>query len=865
MDSSNSASWQAGPGTGSSTSSESGEPFAALPLKGPDKNLEPSTDTIVQQVEVDRDPLLDDDDVAEFLEVTRALFKPVELTEEQRAMIEKDLDQLHNEWYNDTTDLRYRLANWTEQAEGVSYPKTSPWPGCSNLFIPLTEIHINNVHAQARQVMFNGPDLWYVRSIGTDPERQLEGPKIERFLNYISACRVPLARIFSDLTWLAARDGLSLAQCGWSEEYKWRKEVVRYEKAEEFIRKYPSPQSAGLSMETHQRLVRALRKGKAVMLVEKIKKLVYRGPVIYPFGLADFVWAPVQSDTIKYCRLAGKRFVLRDAQIRAMVVEGKYDQEAAGKVIQSSEDARAVDVQDQVKREIAGLWNTNRKGEHQLTDGLYRVDIDGSGLEQDYLYCFHPLTKKLLMLVECPWPRGPIVPISFKRRPGMLAARGIAAMLEDINQEVNTQHNQRIDSRSVTTVPTFKVKRSIMNEFDPMRPDQRFIPGRTIYLSDLTAVDQFKMVQPDMGESMAEESNLFSIADQQTGASELRSGKETKADPRAPAMKVMQLLAQSNIRLDDYFSEMAGNPQDNSGFSTIGAFMLEAYNLLGDETNEFPALTPDGNPEMEDNGAAQPGGGGAFITAAPPMVGPAPGGIPAVPGVPGIPGSPANTIPAVPGAAGMPPGMGGAAGIGATMPPLPPNPGMPGMSMVPGMAGPTGGGAGTQPPPQNGAPGLPSLPPAPGGAPMPGAAPQPPKPRTIKVQRTSLTTDDLKISLAKTSSTQSPEAAFVKWLQIFTLLINEPLVGGRIEARAELVRELLIHARAENLERFLPPDIKTLAAKAQAGDTGAIQQMMQLAGGNQQSTPLGGGSNANTGKSSRPAAPGVPGSTRPSS
>jgi hypothetical protein len=185
-----------------------------------------------------------------------------------------------------------------------------------------------------------------------------------------------------------------------------------------------------------------------------------------------------------------------------------------------------------------------------------------------------------------------------------------------------------------------------------------------------------------MGETLQEESTLLSLADQLTGSSQLRSGKETKADPRAPAAKVNMLLNQSNIRMDDYFEEMAGLAIDNEGFNAVLTQILELYHQFHD-----PDL--DRIPEMQDNQSIKTGPDGKSIP--------------------------------------------------------------------------------------------------------------------VDVKRADLEVRGrLKVMLAKTSSAMNPDVMFLKFMQVFSLIKDDPLVGGNPKAHLALIKNLLNYSRAENPDQYLP-------------------------------------------------------------
>jgi hypothetical protein len=655
-------------------------------------------------------------------EVKNPFFRKVKLSEEKEIAISKDLFKHIKEAFDTRGDLDMMLARWNDMAEGIAMPKDFPWRDSSNLFIPITEIHLNNVHASARQTLFKGDQPWYVRSIGIQSDLEVAN-KLERFLNYKSVVELPILDRFSQLTWCAERDGTAIAQVQWLDDKNEVREVVEFDSVSKFLTEYPTAESVGMSFEEYRETLSALEVS-AVKLVITKNISTYKGPIISVIQLQDFLMSPMSSIQTKFANMVGKVFTLRGPELKKYEFISDWDN--VDDVINSKEDGRK-DLGTSLKDNIEGISRRSGNGEFVLVDGIHRFDLNDDGREETYLFVYHPLTQKILYYMEYPYFHGKdcFIPIRIKKRANRFLGRGICQMLEDINSEINTQHNQRIDSRTITTVPSFKAKNSAKNKFDPTRKDSRFQPGRVFWLDSLDDIMQFDIKGTDMGESIQEESSLMSLADQQTGSSQLRSGKETKQDPRAPAAKVNMLLNQSNIRLDDYFEELAGNAVDNEGFNTIGEQLIELYSQFYDEDlAKIPLLKSVSMlPEVDPN---------------------------------------TNTI------------------------------------------------------------------------------------KTIELSRSDFSIrNKYKIQMAKTSSMQNPDAMLLKFMQIFSLLINDPLVGGTPNGRMALIRRLLTLSREENPDQFLPPD-NNMAAQLMM----SMQQQEEQGGGNARTrngqkvagTPAAGGS-----------------------
>lgn len=622
------------------------------------------------------------------------------------------------------------------------------WCGnSSNLFVPITEIHLNNLHASARQTMLKADQLAYVKQIGF--EGTADGAaKAEKFLNYKCSMEIPVADRFNQCSWASFRDGTVIAQTQWVHKKEKISRIVDFKDPREFIARFPDADAAGLSQTQYVRVLDKLNSGKPAALVITKEETTYRGPSITAIQLSDFIMAPMTSAKTDMARLVGKRFEMMESDLKA--AEDQWGWQNIDRVITRA-TAGLDDLSTSLKDSIEGIYRKQMEhGAFVLADGIHRYDLDGDGIAERYLFVFHPLTKALVDYLYYPYTHGRdcLVPVRIKKRPGRFLGRGICQMLDDVNSEVNTQHNQRIDSRTISTVPTFKALNTAKGTlgFDPSRPQNMFHPGGMIWLTNMTDVEQFKIQQTDMGETLQEESTLFSLADQLTGSSQLRSGKETKADPRAPAAKVNMLLNQSNIRMDDYFEEMAGSAIDNEGFNAVLTQILEMYHQFHD-----PDL--DAIPEMTDAQTAK--------------------------------------------------------------------------------VGPDG------------------------------------KPIKLQVERKDLEVrGKLKVMLAKTSSAMNPDVMFLKFMQIFSLIKDDPISGGTPKGHLALIKNLLAYARAENPEQYLPtqqsqdallnnPDLPVIIQ-------GLASQMAAKMGGKGVAPKGKGGGNVRTrGGQEKAGTPSAPGTTRP--
>lgn len=687
--------------------------------------------------------LVEQEDESDPLDLRAVFFRARELDEAERADCAADLFDLVKDYYDCSSDLINLLAHWNDLAEGISPPKNFPWENSSNLHVPLTEAKLNEIHSASRQTLLKSNQLFYVSSLGL-PVTLDKTYKLEQFLNFKCQVELPLVGVFSQLIWAAARDGTSIAQISWVDQKKPVMELKTYRDAAEFTSAHPVGDTV-LTPKQYDKILALLQQGKPVRLVETAEKSVYKGPKVDVIELQDFVMSPVTSIKTDNARLVGKVFGARGPELKVMAKSEGWTDEQVDAVIASKEDGQRQTNITELKDQIEGISRRVGKGEFIIFNGIYRKDLDGDGIEENYLVYFHPLTRTILgEPIHYPYLHGKdcFVPIRLKIRPNRFQGRGLCQMLDDINQEIDTQHNQRIDSRTITTVPTFKCLNSERANFDTTRPDTCFSPGKVFYLNSLSAVEQFKINETDFTQSITEEQNSMSLADRLTGSSQLRSGQETKMDPRAPAAKIAMLKSSSDVRLDDYFEEIAGNGQENTGFNAIALQILALYHQFWDDS----------------------------------------------------------------------------------------------MSSIPDMKG---GKMQLQQNPNDGSQEL----------------------KTIAFTQDDLDTGGkAMVCIAKTSAAQNPDNMVMKYMQLYSLLSNDPLVGGRPGGRLQLDRLLLESMRITDIDKLLPQD-EQMAQQVMQIQASLLAQMQGGKRGGQAKSRSG---EARTrGGMKPPVVPGVPGSNRP--
>ena len=515
------------------------------------------------------------------------------LTEIQQKKIKKILKQSWEEWQANTSSLRSKLYRYNSLMEGIKEPKMFPWPGCSNLHIPLIETHITICHSVVSATMLDMDPVWYVRLL-IDGQGDNVDTDIEKFLNWKCKTELNIDSALSDVYWNTYRDGTGIGDLDWVEEFEKQFDIKQYDSVEDFQGDFPDEKAAGVSKEQYKQYIKELLSEEAIQIMIEERVIKYMGPKLRVVELKDFITIPTTAPDLEYAMLVGDAFIQRGDYFRRNTIAAKgeeawFDKDECEKMLKTNGLTDSPDDISQSQDQIEGISRTRvtKADEYYCMQGVLRVDLNGDGVEEKYLFMFHRDSDSLIRFERYPYlhNRMKYIVWRFKKRPNRLLGQSIPDQLIDINEEVDTQHNQRVDSRTVTTVPSFMKKEG--SQFDPTRRDQRFYPGVTFKVTNFEEFKQVPITQTDMGQSMQEEQQLYLLADIRTGAAQSRSGRESARDPRASGKKVATLVQQSNQRLDDHMREL------KIGTKELGSQILELYYQFSPNVIAFPKFNPD--------------------------------------------------------------------------------------------------------------------------------------------------------------------------------------------------------------------------------------------------------------------------------
>lgn len=143
---------------------------------------------------------------------------------------------------------------------------------------------------------------------------------------------------------------------------------------------------------------------------------------------------------------------------------------------------------DVLKDQREGIQRANNQSKCVKLLRCYAwYDLDGDGIEERNVFILAPEWKKCLKAFPFPYAhrQWPCIRLNSEMVDDRwYSCRGIPEMLEDIAKEIDTQHNQRIDSQTIRNVPMFTYRSGVVNS-----RFVKFTPGQAIPVNGLTPLD----------------------------------------------------------------------------------------------------------------------------------------------------------------------------------------------------------------------------------------------------------------------------------------------------------------------------------------------------------------------------------------
>lgn len=367
--------------------------------------------------------------------------------------------KLQREWYT----VRY----------GMRAKKKFPWPGASNLHIPLTDKVIRRVKPIFISSFFGVDPICTMEPLGNttqDAARVFE-------LGYDWLVRHRMERPQEELTFAVDDElegGFGIIKCVWEyrSRVKDRRLKVDWVPREVSRKEYLPPAELELDLVRRCGLdpddKRFEEQGKAVVsqflagdeeLVWEIEDVEYNAPRWYHVAPEDLILPWDATCDIDAQPWVAHRMFLNKHELQDRARSGRYDRAAVTTALESnitggalSDPASELEQRKQLREGVDGKGGRT-DSRHEVWELYYRDDEGDKRVAT-----IHRASKEVLRDVPYPYEHGqwPFTRFSFELNDDRwYASRGVPSLLWDLQREINAQHNAKVDNMAISTSKSF--------------------------------------------------------------------------------------------------------------------------------------------------------------------------------------------------------------------------------------------------------------------------------------------------------------------------------------------------------------------------------------------------------------------------
>lgn len=474
--------------------------------------------------------------------------KNLPLSEERLGELQGYLDYWLEQIQQRVDGRATRWIHYRRLYEGKPQAKEFPWPGASNVFVPMVGWTVDSIHANMMNRIYGYDrlnDIIAARPaevIGMDPATNQPitwydaAEELQKFLAHYTGLNGPvdLYPIVNDFTLETLKLGTSVIYNPWL---------------------------------TLQRTGDVTVDRETGQVNRRADTTIYDAPHPYVIPLEDFISMPGYGEIHGpfASPIVGHYSFYRDSHLRLMSKEWR---EGALETILQDGGPSWGRTSDEVKNDQARnegdtvLPEDVRGLETRLAHLWMEYDINGDGLEERIYVEYDPATSTVARCIPYPYRTRPYVIGRFIKREGRLYGIGVAEILEYLQAGLNTVYNQAIDNGTLANTRFWKIRKGSWTA----QTFKGVVPNGRVY------VDQPDDVVPEqMGEIYP---SIFELARGLEGFGERRSGiadPQLGRDPasRTPATSTMAFIQEATRRFDLYAKDL------RRGLGELGMQIIE--------------------------------------------------------------------------------------------------------------------------------------------------------------------------------------------------------------------------------------------------------------------------------------------------
>lgn len=271
---------------------------------------------------------------------------------------------------------------------------------------------------------------------------------------------------------------------------------------------------------------------------------VFNGPAVHHVPIDDF-WIPLAYQDVDKAPWCGKVVTKSWSEIKDLALSGYFNPDKINEIWRLPENPGNLPEGEQVQQKLENRQPTDWD-KYRIFELFVRWDADGDGIDEDLIVYFHWETRTILRIKYNTFKdaKRPFTVFRFKRIEHRFYGEGMAETMEQMQEELSTIHNQRIDNATMANLQVILVTKYIKG----LSPGDRLWTGKIVKVTDTKDVGTLRLGETYPSTMQAEEMTK-QYANELSGVGEVASG-QAQPVTRTTAAAQLSLLEELNRRFD---------------------------------------------------------------------------------------------------------------------------------------------------------------------------------------------------------------------------------------------------------------------------------------------------------------------------
>ena len=468
-----------------------------------------------------------------------------------------------------------RLVVWDDQYYGKLGDKKFPWRGASNLNVPLTMVGIETLKPRLVEAILGAnPPVLVVPVELSDQELQ---SRVELFLNWQLQTELRLEPTIYESAHLFLNPGTVVAKVFWKVDRR-RKKYLRYfptgTSPEQILQaifgntppileriagkprwegeiryKDGPPLSVALELKVLETQIQ--------VLVDREESIEL--PSVELIDTADII-APARSgQDVQFLPWIQHRLWLTEDDLRKKAKSGRFFKDAVQELLTAaaptgdetqSDSAEIRESRDDTEGVDGQGGSSITSEQYEVLEDYRRYDIDDDGLLEEIVTWICPKLKNKVLgwdYLDNVYAHGkrPLVVGRYFPIPFRFYGLSFPEIVRNIQEEINTIHNQRVDFGTLQNMPWYFYRASSMQSPTPVE----IRPGVGVPIENPASDVMMPHFQGSSAFGQAEEALLYQYFERLTGLTDLALGRQpNRVGATRTATGVASLLSEAGLR-----------------------------------------------------------------------------------------------------------------------------------------------------------------------------------------------------------------------------------------------------------------------------------------------------------------------------